>query len=369
MTADYFRGYAGTNSVTDSTAARYLTWAETDAKDAGAAAGAGIKTLEYLDPFRQAKTDPLYNTDEATFSHNCSGERISIDYAGGTSHVTQYLMDPGSSQLVKLLNAWEENQEGLGHVDAFFFDNVDDLLGTTNPCNVSDASWDADNASFIQASTRPILFSGYALSSEAGQLIKDSNVMGAMVEECYARDSEPTKPYTTGSYWTQDENLELAAAAAGKQYFCYNDASASGASAIPLRQYVYASFLLTYSSSSVLWETFATPSGLHVFPESAFVPASPRVAPGSSVGTLERSSGLYVREYAACYLAGKSVGRCAAIVNPDASASHPLPALSASYAHTLSIVGSGVLDGGSASATGAAPPKTIPPETGLIAIQ
>ena len=371
-TADYFRGYAGTFSVPNATAAQYLTWAETQDNSGDGLHAVGIKTLEYLDPFRQSTTDPLYNSNASTFAHNCGGSDVIYQYVGGTSNVTQYLMNPGSSALVTLLNNWEAKQEAAGHIDAFFFDNVDDLYGTVAPCGMSNATWDAENETFIQQSAHPVVFSGYALSSDAQSLIKASNVLGGVVEECYDRVSQPTIPYTTGTYWVQDENLQLAAAAAGKQYFCYNNVYSAGSSEIPLRKYVYASFLISYApASSVLWESFTTtPSEFHVFPETTFVPTTPRVAAPASVNSLVSATGLYFREYETCYLGGRSVGRCVAIVNPDPSSSRKLPGFNGgTYSHTLVISGGGVVDGGTVSASGPAPPATIPPETGIIAIQ
>ena len=369
-TADYI-GYGGSSSITASQVASHLTWAETDSGRAGELSSAGVKTMEYVDPFRQSPKDPLYNSNSSTFSSDCSGNRIKIHYTGETSNVVQYLMKPSSSSLVDILNGWENGEESRGHIDAFYFDDVDDLGGVpTNPCHVTQGDWDASNASFIQASARPVIFSGLALSSDAATLLDKSNAEGGVVEECYSRTSQPTPPYTTGEFWKHNENLELAAASAGKRFFCYNNSNATASSSVPLRSYVYASFLLTYSSSSsVLWDMFSTVSGFHVLPETELVPSNSRVATPSSVDALKSSSGVYVREYGACSLGGNSIGRCAAIVNSDSSAAHALPSLSTSYAHTLSLSGSGVLDGGTASAAGAAPPAKIPPETGIIAIQ
>lgn len=369
LTSDYLGGYAGTSSVPWSTAAKYLSWAEVDSEEANAISATGIKTLDYLDPFRQSTTDPLYNSNNATFSHDCSGNKIVIDYTGATP-ATQYLMNPNSSALVTLLNNWEKSQESQGHFDAFFFDNVDDLIETVNPCDVSDATWDAWNADFIQSSDYPVAFSGYALSTEAQALITESHVLGGVVEDCYSRTSQPTPPYTTGSFWIQDENLEIAAGNYEKKFFCYNNGTEEASSYTQLREYVYASFLLTYQlTTSVLWESYATTSGLHVFPETEFVPTSPLKASVGSVSQLESSNGLYVREYTTCYLAGKSVGHCAVIVNSGTSSTLAMPKMSYSYSHTLSVSGAGVIDGGSVSAAGAAPPASVPPETGVIAIQ
>ncbi|MBV8434316.1 MAG: hypothetical protein JO029_08555 [Candidatus Eremiobacteraeota bacterium] len=343
-------------------AAPFLSWAEISAGDGNAVSGAGINTLDYIAPTRQATTDPLYTSNVSTFAQSCSGAPIAISYDG----VTQYLMNPASSALEGLLDAWATGQQSAGHIDAFYFDDTDDLNGAAMPCGFTQATWDAANAALIAGFNYPVIFSGYSISSDSEALISGSQVAGAVVEECYGRVSQPTPPYTTGDLWRLDENLELAAAAAGRMYFCYNNGGEGAASSIALRQYIYASFLLSFTpSSSVLWETFSTSSGLHVFPESQLVPANPLKNP-TTIDDLATSSGVYVREYGACSLAGKSLGPCAAVVNSDAAASHVLPALSRSYMHTLALSGAGILDGGSASPNGSSAPSMVNAETGLI---
>ena len=117
----------------------------------------------------------------------------------------------------------------------------------------------------------------------------------------------------------------------------------------------------------MLWEYFTTPSGLHVFPETKLVPTSPLSSP-SSVSSLQ-TGGVYVREYAACYIGGSSIGHCAAVVNSSSSSSYNMPSLSQSYSHTMALSGYGIIDGGSVSASGPAPPSSLPPNTGVVLIQ
>ena len=367
LTADFLGGYAGTHTVSATQAAPVLSWAEINPSTGDADSAAGIKTMDYIDPFRQATTDPLFSADAQTFSTDCSGVDITIPY--GTN--LQYLMNPNSTDLQSMINAWQGRALATGHIDAFFYDDVDTLYGVpTLPCGVTQNAWDAANAAFIAASNNPVVFNGYAMDSNSAQLINGTNVVGGVVEGCYATGSQPSPPYSTGTPWVADENLELAAGAADKLFFCYNNGSQDGSHYTALRLYIYASFLLTYNSaSSILWDTFTTPSGLHVFPETRLVPMNPLVAAPSTVSSLKVSSGLYVREYGTCYLNGNAVGGCAAIVNSDASTSHPLPALSGTYGHTFTVNGYGVLDGGTASVTGSAAPSTIPAETGLILTQ
>lgn len=359
LTADYLGGYAGTHSVSAAQAAPVLSWAEVSSSDGNAVSAAGIKTLDYIDPFRQSSSDPLYGSDESTFSHDCSGNRIPITYS---ATVTQYLMNPASGDLAALMASWQDRELSAGHIDAFFYDDVDTLYGiSVYPCGLAQAGWDAENADFIAASGHPVVFNGYGMNADSAAVIDLSTVAGGMVEDCYAGISST---YTTGTTWLANENLELAAAAAGKLFFCYNTPIGDAAASIAVRQYVYASFMLTYGAgSSVLWEHFSTPSGLHVFPETELVPASPSLA-ASSIAAFY-TGGAYAREYGACYLAGSNVGPCAAIVNPTTAAT-AFPMLSRTYTHTMVLSGYGIVDGGNISVTAAPPPSSIPGETGIV---
>lgn len=366
LTADYLGGADGSNTVSASTAATVLSWVESSPTNGTTYSAAGMKTMVYIDPFRQASTDPLYSSDSSTFSKNCSGAEIPIPYAG----VTLYLMNPASSDLEAKMSTWQANEKAAGHVDAFFYDDIDTLYGANPPCNMTQSTWDSENSSFIADSKNPVIFNGYGLNSDAGTIIKVSSVLGGVVEGCYATWSDPSPPYTTGSGWTIDENLQLAAAAANKLFFCYNTGAQVGSSYTALRSYIYSSFLLSYSAtSSVLWDTFTTSSDVHVFPETKIVPTDPLVSTPSTISSLESSTGAYVREYSACYLAGASIGHCAAVVNPSASSSVSMPTLKQSYSHTMAISGAGILDGGSVSAVGSKAPSTIPAETGYVLIQ
>ena len=363
LTADYLGGADGSNKVSASTAATVLSWVESSPENGTAYSAAGMKTMDYIDPFRQARTDPLFSSDSTTFSKTCGSSDISIAYSG----TTLYLMNPGSYDLESKMNAWQASQKSVGHVDAFFYDDIDTLYGTTSPCNMSQTTWDSENSSFIASSKYPVVFNGYAMHTDSASLIKVSATAGGVVEGCYATWSAPSPPYTTGSAWVLDENLQLEAAAANKLYFCYNTGSQVGSSYTALRSYIYASFLLSYSpASSVLWETFTTSSDVHVFPETKIVPTEPLVSAPSAISSLESSTGVYVREYAACYLAGTNVGRCAAVVNSNASSSESMPTLKQSYSHTMAVSGAGTLDGGSVSVTGAKAPATIPAKTGYV---
>ncbi|HTX02116.1 MAG TPA: hypothetical protein VMD07_00440, partial [Candidatus Acidoferrales bacterium] len=281
LTSDYLGGYGGSTTIAWSTAATVLSWAEVSTEYASAISAAGIKTMDYLAPFFQESTDPLYTSNSATFSVNCSAARIGLSYNGGTL----WLMNPTSTALEGLVNTWEAGQEAQGHIDAFFYDDIDTLYGVPSmPCNTTQSSWDSEGSSFIQTSTYPVIFNGYSSNTDTQSLIKTSKISGGMSENCYATTGSPTPPFITGSTWVTNENLELLAAADNKLFFCYNNGAQTGSSEIQLRNYIYASFLLTYNlSTSVLWDTFTTPSDVHVFPETKIVATSPLVSAPSSV--------------------------------------------------------------------------------------
>ena len=364
LTSDYLDGIAGTTTVSPSTAATVLSWAEVPIQDASAVAAAGIKTLDYIDPFEQATTDPLYNSTSSTFSTTCSGSRITVDADG----VTQYLMNPSSSTLESLMNSWQASQESQGTVSAFFYDDVDDLYDVSAlPCDATQSSWDAEDSSFIASSSYPVVFNGYGMNSDAEALLgNNSKVTGGMIEDCYGTTTGSTEPYQVSS-WTGNENLEINAVNVGKLFFCYNTPTSSASSSIAVRNYIYASFLIGYGpSSSVLWEYFSTPSNVHVFPETKLVPLNPLISSASSVSSYAKGS-VYVREYANCYLAGSSIGHCAAVVNPSSS-SYSMPSMSQSYSHEMVISGNGTLDGGSVSVSGSAP-TSIGAYTGVVLVQ
>jgi len=195
------------------------------------------------------------------------------------------------------------------------------------------------------------------ISNQMG-LNASPNVVGGMYEGCYSDATSRPKIWTP--YWTDIENAEITMARSGKQFICLGRDSSSASSATDGRLYTYASFLLTYTpSSSILWDNYDTSSGFHVEPETKLVALQPLVSTPSTVDGLRLSTGVYGREFGACYIDGSSVGACAVVVNPDRSSSHGYP-YGSKYAHTLRLSGSGIIDGGSISTSGSRPPSSVP---------
>jgi hypothetical protein len=366
LTTDYLGGTSGTRAISWSTAARYVTWAQTGVGDANAISAAGIKTQFYIDPNRVQTDDTLYTSDETTFAHDCSGHRITDTYSG---RVVQYVMNVESATYRALYHAKAPAMMPGAHFDAIFEDDagpLTDFLGTTNftpslPCDYTDAAWLSGGEGMEAAPPIPTIFNG--LSGLQGHnpslsigLLSNATTIGGNYEHCYADD---TQPKMSGWAWTAMENTELQVIAKHKLFECQTRNTSSAASMTNSRIYALASFLLTYNwSTSLLWEQFATTSGFHVEPESQLVLLDPKVTTPASITGLVQSGGNYGREYSQCYLAGKFVAPCAVVVNPDAGSAHVFPF--PQYTHTLVLTGGGIVDGGTVATNGPPPPEYLP---------
>ena len=364
QTADYYAGYAGTKVVAPASAARWLTWAETDVAGARSLEPYGVKAILYTNPYRIIPTEPMYTDDESTFAHDCGGKRI--ETVGG--HANQYLMDPGSAKMRELWrNYVAEHVKEARFAAVFADDAAGDVYVSGHPCNYDTKSWlDAVNG-LQRAIGFPVIYNaladyqGHGISKE---IALNSSAMGGMLEECYSQLQPDTR--ATGWRWWADERTELAMAAAHKYFFCYGRDLTPADQAIQSRIYTYASFLLTYDPrTSVLWEYYQTPTHAHVMPETQLVAYNP-VRRITQVGQLRAPGGLFVREYRDCYLRGRRIGACAAAVNSDDDA-HQFTLRG--YRRTLVLHGSGVFDGGTADANGPAPPSTVAPGSAVIAFR
>jgi hypothetical protein len=358
LTAEYLGYPDGSTTVSASQAARYLTWAQTGAANGNAYAAAGLKVQVYANPNHVAAKDPIYSyLGSADTAKTCAGSPISLTY--GT--ITQYVMNPQLASMRTGYAAYVAILLAGQHVDAVFEDNAGPP-GTSygDICDYSESTWLTAEHELESALPYHTIFNGLSAVSEGGGLspamgvLQNPSTIGGTWEHCIA--DTPTRPEDAGWVWQDEENTQLAVTAEGKYFFCLGRDTTSAPDAVAGRTYAIASFLLTYNLAySVLWEEYASPSGLDVMPESQLVPEYPIVATPSTVASLQVSTGVYVREYKACYLAGNFIGACAMVVNSDFSA-HTFPRLTGTYSHTLKLSGAGLLDGGSASTSGPAPP-------------
>jgi hypothetical protein len=184
-----------------------------------------------------------------------------------------------------------------------------------------------------------------------------------MFEECF-----------NSPLWTAEEQSQIQTLALlkrlhkppGPGWWCYlNNTRALGADSIPKRLFGYASFLLTYDPKySLFQESFTTqPSTFKVFPETGFVPLGPAVTP-NDIRQLQTGSGAYVQMYRWCYMRGRLIGACEIAVNPgDGTVSVPNPE---HFAHSMTLSGGGVLDGGSVAFNGPAVSSLDPQSAAIL---
>ena len=360
-----FLGYNGFTNW--GAAAPWLSWAEIPAQIAGQVSSTGIKTMFYTDPNRQSPGDPMYTGDESTFAHDCSGNRIFTN----TYH--QYVMDPHSEDLAVLWQQLMTLRETYGTINAVLEDNAGGLSSyagdiPTMPCNYSESDWVAADQEMEQDLGLPVIYNG--LSSLNGQNVStsialNSSAFGGMFEHCYA--NKPGKPKDWDWVWRATENTEIQMAQQHKLFMCLGKDTAPAASSADGRTYAYASFMLTYDlGSSVVGEEYTTSASFDVVPESELVALNPLIQTPTDISGLLVGS-VYAREYASCYIAGNPAGPCAFVVNPDYYNSHPFPF--SKYHHTLQMNGGGILDGGTVTPAGPAPPTTLPPLGSAIAFQ
>ncbi len=380
LTADYFgpidasAGLSGSVTVTPQQAAPSLTWAETPPSTQAATDAAGIKTLYYTNPIRQAAGSPIYLASDAAV--DCSGNPIR-----DASNSTLLVQQP-SAALGALWTQYVNGVFAQNKYDAVFADDAGPVVaGSTSAaiCNYTDATWDTAAAAMETQLGLPVIqnslsdfqqINGVWQPSPALSSNLTTTSIGAMEEQCYSSDSNASVIALSGSLWLAAETSELSySAISPKLFICYprNTTTASSAQGIALRNYVLASFLLTYNpASSILWDIFSTPSSYHVEPESTLVALNPASSP-ASIGSLAiGTSNVYAQEYLSCYIGGSFVGACAAIVNSD-TAAHAYP-FGAKYGHALTLTGGGIKDGGTVATTGSVP-TSLPATTGVIVFQ
>lgn len=376
-----YKGSYNHTLVAATDAAKWLDLAMTNARDAGETGSAGIKVVVYTNPNRVSLKEFGYSDDESMYAHDCSNARLTVVNRKDPT----YLTDPSSGAAQQ---RWAKQVASIesraGHVD-YVFDDTADSVGRLSgkPCNFNQDQWTQANVALISAQRFQVIYNGLSdiggssgsaphISAAIG-LNAAPNAVGGMFEGCYVRAflSRGENPLATGAIWQVTENTQIAMAQAHKMFVCHSraDGELRSEQAIDFREYTYASFMLTYDpATSVLSEPYYTSdSGFNVNPEIQLVPTSPLVPEPSDVSSLRTKTGAYGREFAQCYILGKPVGPCAAVVNPDAGA-HDFP-FPGKYRHTLVLRGGGVMDGGSIGADGPPPPSSVGAASGVIALQ
>jgi hypothetical protein len=267
---------------------------------------------------------------------------------------------------------------GGSDYDYTFEDSADEVNAqrlSAMPCNFNQTQWTAQINQMDSQFPYPIFYNGLGLipagqSSPGPEIGLNATTQGGMSEDCFVGRT-PSGDFFA-PHWNASENTEIQMHEAGKLFVCHSTDYVDASSHMTLRNYFYASVLLTYDLGSTIVTTeFLTPSGVTIMPEFQLVPESPVIQTPSDISGLKEASGVYGREYNVCYLAGTSIGPCAVAVNPNnPKQGHPLAfPWPGKYHHTLEMQGYGVYDGGTVDANGAAPPSTMAGGTGVIVFQ
>jgi len=240
----------------------------------------------------------------------------------------------------------------------------------------SRARWQAGEAALARLSPTPVVFNGLhgydkheSLPAIVEVVLAEPNAWGAMCDTCFYGTAGLPNPFL----WTHPIldvrlNAILQVIGAGKNAVVINGNQRDPSA----RSRALADIMLAYDPDR-LWQwgsACGTVSMIHACPEAALTFYSPyRPYPKSTADLLDKS-GNYVREFRACYDAGRSVGPCAAVVNPDLLLPHFSPALHQTYRHRLVIQGTSLCtcygDSGSLSEDGAALPPIVPPASGYV---
>jgi hypothetical protein len=342
-------------------------------QDNAAAQAAGIKTVMYSDPNRVYKGMPEYSHDETTFAHDCSYNRITIK---GTRLKT-FLTQPSSSVLESL---WQQhladyNQGGHADYNAVFDDTPLIRKVSALPCNYYQPVWLEMENLMNRRLDYPIVFNGLGHLANGPDQVSPAIALlntsiGGMMEGCYSNYAG--YPLQTLQVWKTLENTEIQVLAfPGKLFVCRGFDSTPDTLAQVQRLYMYGSFLLTYDPAHAIFSPKFTPvsNGFWIQPEQQLVALDPIAMTPSVIDQLSQGANVYGRQYKNCYYEGDWIGACASIVNSDKpGVVHPMP-WAGVYHHTLVLSGGDILDGGTASTNGPAPPSSITGSSAIIVIQ
>jgi hypothetical protein len=366
---------SGLNSFTYtwSQMAPYVDWSVSTPRDNAGMQAAGIKTLLYTDPNRVNQDSPEYSNDETEFAHDCSSNRITMT---NTQKLT-YLTDPTSSVLLGL---WQQhvafyNRISFANFTVVFEDTPIVANVSALPCGYNQAAWLAAQNVESTNLNYPIIFNGLGNLANGPDQVSPAiallpSSIGGEMEGCYSNNDGPD-PMPRLQVWHTFENTEIQVLASGKLFVCRGFDTAPDSTSQLERLYMFASFILTYDPARSILSPKFTPanSGFWSQPEDQLVALDPVVMQPSSVDQLNEGPNVYGRQYKNCYYAGRWIGACASVVNSDLNGqAHPMPWTNL-YHHTLVLSGGDILDGGSASVNGPAPPSLIPGTSAIIAIQ
>mgnify|MGYP001198644650 CR=1 FL=1 len=359
------------DQVPVSWAAANATFVETRSPAFAAAfhAAGGQFTVAYSDPnyyYEAADYHSPGDFPEDAFGHDAGGSRISRLQG----HGVEYYLLPNSTTALKIYSQVTAKAVASGAYDFLFADGVSDSLAestfrmSSRPVEIaSDRDYVAGMKRLLAAAARPVIINGFNNGNPLAieTYATSSNVAGIYGEECFHSNRGPK----TEEAWRNDAQSLLYTTAHDRYAFCGGHGNDPDNRAE--RLYWLASWWLTFDlRHSVAMEEFESPGDVYVFPEIQLVPTGPLQTAGGNIDRLRASSGVYLREFRSCYEAGSSIGPCAAVVNPSAAASAPLPSTSQTYSRSLSLRENNLFDGGRLGF--ASPPSVLGPGQAVILV-
>lgn len=346
----------------------------------------GIHTVLYVNPLMPLGPGGsdygygyLHGAYADVIGKDCSGNVIPFPSDGYVGVIADYRA-PRAFDYLQTLVSYVAGAHP--HDDTVFFDNFAVDQVKTKLCGF--VSYASDGAaigrlasSLVMPFAQSFINSAWPASYEvtpagltnATQLAAVGSLTGTTFEGCLAGNPVQTKVDALGP-WQSDENSLIAALAAGKMSQCMMNQKWSdqwAANAIAGREFLYASWLLTYDAwDSILDEVYYTTSKMNVYPEMGFVALGPTSTASTVTGYVD-ASGVYARSFAACYYRGAPLGPCIVAVNPTTST---LPfAYAAQYPNAWALSGSDVFDADAWICFCSTTPSSIAPSTGIVALQ
>lgn len=368
-------------NITPDQAQPYLTLGHTNAgpQQTDAFSSVGIETVPYGDidhylPGDHSGTNSTLSMSDVALT--CDGQYVQWVKPG---HTTIYLTDPRNPGTLAAWEQWYANFVAAGGQTWGIFEDTADqpyeyaqpappcAADGSGPVTIQEwtAAEEAQEGAMQQFSGRAILFNGlaagYNKNMPAASALLTGPVAGGEAETC--------APIKTAE-WLNQIAIQILTVQNHKYFVCHNEDQSDGSTpqAIAFRNYQFATMMLEYDPNYTVYESYfgVGASGLKVQPESEVVMLNPYKNTINSAADLLKPGGAYARRYKNCYVAGVSVGQCAAVVNPGTVAV-PFPFTWVHYQHTMLLTGSGLYDGATVSNLGPAPANTLAPGVGEVA--
>jgi hypothetical protein len=393
--------YYGLNDINSAVPAVYMAAHVDTVEDDGYAAqhadafkrAGGKMAIAYTDPTYAAHCPPpftapagkcggqianLIPSDESAYVHDATGARIHryndpyFQYQE-VFNVNAPSMRAAYTQMVAsilahspLLDGFEADDSGspLTGPDGVLGSN---LYGGFNAAGVeitSDEQYITGASAVLAAAGKPLMINGgdpRGTGPAYGGRFLDLPFVYAQQLEGSFNNSGGYLYSDVDNKFAREENALLAVTARHKQAVAFPTGDNSPAH----RLYAYAAWLLSYDATYSAYETNVPLSdGIALWPETQLVPTLPAFTP-TDIAQLKRG-GVYVREYAACAVATKPIGPCAALVNSSPSATVAVPALSLAYGQHIVLDPQSHYHGGKANVVAGAVTSLAPVTAAIL---